>query len=286
MKIENKTMDEERALYGCDNVEVVGCRFEGPADGESALKECGAVSARNTFFDLRYPLWHDRSVTLEDCEMTANCRAALWYTENITAVRTAMHGIKALRECANAVIKECDIKSPEFGWFTDGIRITDSTAVSEYFMMKAKNIAARRLDLKGKYSFQYVEDAIIIDSKLDTKDAFWHSKNVTVENSIVIGEYLGWFSKNLTFKNCTIIGTQPLCYCKNLKLIDCVMQKTDLSFERSEVYAVLREEIDSIKNPYKGVIRVPSVGEVIRDDIKAKCKILLDRSLKRAAECL
>ena len=144
MKIENKTMDEERALYGLERVETDNCRFAGEADGESALKECGAVEARNCFLDLRYPLWHDNSVVLENCEMTANCRAALWYTKNITAVKTKMHGIKALRECENAVIKECDIVSPEFGWFTDGVRMTDSTAVGEYFMMRAKNIAAHR----------------------------------------------------------------------------------------------------------------------------------------------
>lgn len=283
MKVANKTMDEERALYGCDNVQIVNCRFEGPADGESALKECGRVEATDCFFDLRYPLWHDRSVLLENCEMTENCRAALWYTRDMTISNTKMHGIKALRECKNAVIKYCDIISPEFGWSTDGVRITDSTVKSEYFMMRASNIAARRLDFKGKYSFQYVHDVIIMDSKLDTKDAFWHSKNVTVENSVVIGEYLGWYSKNLTFKNCTIVGTQPLCYCKNLRLEDCVMQKTDLAFERSEVYAALREPIDSIKNPYKGVIKVPSAGEVIRDDPHAKCKILFDEMLKKGS---
>ncbi|MBQ1952642.1 MAG: DUF3737 family protein, partial [Alistipes sp.] len=32
------------------------------------------------------------------------------------------------------------------------------------------------------------------DSYLDTKDAFWHAKNVTVKNSTVKGEYLAWFS--------------------------------------------------------------------------------------------
>ena len=162
--------------------------------------------------------------------------------------------------------------------------MTDVTAASEYFLMRAKNVVANRLDFKGKYSFQYVENAIIKNSKLDTKDAFWHSKNVRVENSVVIGEYLGWYSKNLTFVNCTIIGTQPLCYCKNLKLIDCVMQKTDLAFERSEVNAALRAEIDSVKNPYKGIIIAPKVGEIIRDDAKAKCKILIDPSLERHAE--
>ena len=37
--IKNQTFDEERALYGSDGVTVMSCRFEGPADGESVLKE-------------------------------------------------------------------------------------------------------------------------------------------------------------------------------------------------------------------------------------------------------
>lgn len=284
MRVENKTMDEERALYGLEYIELDKCRFEGEADGESALKECGSVNAKDCYFDLRYPLWHDRAVTLDDCELTENCRAALWYTDNIRIAKSKLHGIKALRECKNAIISESDIVSPEFGWSTNGVHMTDVTATSEYFLMRAENIAANRLDFKGKYSFQYIKNAVIKNSRLDTKDAFWHSKNVYVENSVVIGEYLGWYSKNLTFKNCTIIGTQPLCYCKGLKLIDCVMQKTDLAFERSEVNAVLRAEIDSIKNPYKGVIFVPKVGEIIRDDAKAKGKIMLDPGLERQSE--
>lgn len=280
MKAENITYDEERALYGVEYAEIENCRFEGPADGESALKECGTVSAKSCYFDLRYPLWHDKKVTLADCEMTENCRAALWYSRDITVSKSRLHGIKALRECKSVAISETDVISPEFGWSTDGVRFSDVTAKGEYFLMRAKNIIATRLDLKGKYSFQYVENAVIKNSKLDTKDAFWHCKNVLVENSIVIGEYLGWYSKNLTFKNCTIIGTQPLCYCKGLKLIDCIMQKTDLAFERSEVKAKLRADIDSIKNPYKGVIFVPGVGEVIRDVPGAKGKILIDPSLR------
>lgn len=37
--LENRTFDEERALYGSDGILVRNCRFDGPADGESALKE-------------------------------------------------------------------------------------------------------------------------------------------------------------------------------------------------------------------------------------------------------
>lgn len=281
-KYENLTMDEERALYGLDGVSLKACRFDGPADGESALKETRAVEATDCYFALRYPLWHNSSVFLDGCEMTETCRAALWYSKNINIQNSKLHGIKALRECQNASLRECDIVSPEFGWKSDGVHFFSCKAVSEYFMLGASSVTAKNLDFKGKYSFQYVDGAIISDSTLDTKDAFWHSKNVTVENSTVKGEYLGWFSKNLTLKNCTIIGTQPLCYCKNLKLIDCVMVDTDLAFEKSEVSATVLSKVDSVKNPKKGTLRLAAVGEIIRDDPRAKAKILIDPKLQKA----
>lgn len=37
--ITDQIFDEERALYGSHDIEVINCRFEGPADGESAFKE-------------------------------------------------------------------------------------------------------------------------------------------------------------------------------------------------------------------------------------------------------
>ena len=96
MVIENKTMDEERALYGCENVIIHNCKFQGEADGESALKECGRIEAKDCYFDLRYPLWHDRAVMLNGCEMTENCRAALWYTKNVVIADTKMQDRKSV----------------------------------------------------------------------------------------------------------------------------------------------------------------------------------------------
>lgn len=279
---ENKVMDEERALYGLADVRLSGCRFEGPADGESALKECGSAVCRDCFFDLRYPLWHDKKVKLEDCELTENCRAALWYSQNITIKSSRLLGIKALRECKKAELDGCVVSSPEFGWFSSDIDIKDTEIVSEYLFLRAKRIKADGLKFKGKYSFQYVKDAYIKNSTLDTKDAFWHSKDVTVENCVVKGEYLGWFSKNLTFKNCKIIGTQPLCYCKDLTLIDCEMIDTDLSFERSHVHATLTCDIVSIKNPLSGRIVVPGAGEIIKDIKGVECEIIVDPSVRRS----
>ena len=125
--------------------------------------------------------------------------------------------------------------------------------------------------MKGKYSFQYIENLTIEDSVLDTKDAFWHSKNITVKNSVVKGEYLAWFSENLTLENCKISGIQPLCYCKGLKLINCTMEGADLAFEYSDVKADVKGDVISIKNPKSGTIVVDSVGEIIWDDPVMPC---------------
>ncbi len=270
----DKRFGEERALYGLDDVKLTDCAFKGEEDGESALKECGAVRAYGCFFDLRYPLWHDRAVELVDCELTPDCRAALWYSKNIRIARSKLHGIKAVRECKNAELNECDIVSPEFGWSTDGITMENTHAESEYFCLRAKNIKASKLDFTGKYSFQYVENAVFDNCSFNTKDAFWHGRNIVVRNSVVKGEYLAWYSRNLTFIDCEIIGTQPLCYCKGLRLINCKMTDTDLAFEKSFVEATLTSPIVSIKNPYGGTIAVPSVGEIIIDDEKAKGKVI------------
>lgn len=47
--IANRTFDEERALYGSHDIMVKNCSFDGPADGESALKESREVAVNNVF---------------------------------------------------------------------------------------------------------------------------------------------------------------------------------------------------------------------------------------------
>ena len=275
--ITDKTFDEERALYGVQNLVVQNCKFDGPADGESAFKECKNIAAEGCFFNLRYPFWHDDGVKIDASEMTSLCRAALWYSHHIDIRGTKLHGIKALRECSDIVMRDCDIVSPEFGWSVQGITMEGCTAESEYFMMRSNHLHFRNVQMKGKYSFQYITDSVFEDCVFDTKDAFWHAKNVVVKNSVVKGEYLAWYCENVTFENCRIIGTQPLCYCKNLKLLNCEMIETDLCFEKSEVEATITTPVDSIKNPLRGHIYVPHVGEIICDEDESKGEIIIGK---------
>ena len=277
--IANKTLDQERALYGLRDTLVKDCIFDGPADGESAFKECADVEADHCFFNLRYPFWHDEGLTIRNSEMTELCRAALWYSHHITIADTKLHGIKALRECDHIALKNCDVISPEFGWSARDVRMEDCTAESEYFFMRGERLDFQGVNFKGKYSFQYIQGGAFGHCVFDTKDAFWHSKNVTVTDSVITGEYLAWYSENLTLVRCKIVGTQPLCYCKGLKLIDCEMVNTDLAFEKSEVEATVISPIVSIKNPRAGSIAAPAVGELIMDDPEAHGKVTLHRAI-------
>ena len=226
-------------------------------------------------WNLRYPFWHDIGVTMKNTELTELCRAAFWYSEKIEITESKLHGVKAMRECSDVTIRKSDIVSPEFGWSVNNIRVEDSTAAGEYFMMRSSDISFKNVEFTGKYSFQYVENAVIEDCVLHTKDAFWHAKNVVIKNCVVEGEYLAWYAENITFENCKISGTQPFCYCKNLKLINCEMADADLSFEKSEVEAELTAPIISIKNPKSGCIKVPAVGELILDDPDANCRVIV-----------
>ena len=273
MKIyENLTLDAERALYGERDIHIKSCAFDGPADGESALKEAGGILAENCFFNLRYPFWHCDKVEIRDSHLTELCRAALWYSNDVEIFDSKLHGIKAVRECQGVKLSGCDVISPEFGWFSSDIVAENSSFVSEYFMLRAKELRFNNVNFKGKYSFQYIEDSVFENCNFDTKDAFWHGKNITVRNSVVKGEYLAWYCENVTFENCTIIGTQPLCYCKNLRLVNCEMVDCDLSFEKSTVDADLRGFVHSVKNPYEGRIIADKIGEII--DEYSLCEII------------
>lgn len=279
MIYENQTFDQERALYGIQDSLIKNCRFAGPADGESFLKECKNIEVSSCFMDLRYPLWHVTNGKISNCEMTENCRAALWYDSNIEISNCTMNGIKALRECRNVTLRNTSVKSPEFIWKVDGLTIEGVNILeSEYPFFEVKNAKICHLSMKGKYSFQYDENIEISSSNFDTKDAFWHSKNMTIRDSVIKGEYLAWYSENLTFINCKIIGTQPFCYCKNLVLQNCSMEQCDLAFERSEVRAEITSRIDSVKNPLNGFIKTPEIGNIIIDESfngKTDCKILV-----------
>lgn len=274
--VENVVTDEERALYGIKNTLVKNVRFDGPADGESAVKECDNVTVEKCFCNLRYPFWHVRGLKMIDTEMTVNCRASVWYTDNLTIENCKLHGPKIIRECNFVKVSNCDINSIECGWWSHHVTFEDCKIYSEYFLLNATDVTLKNIVFTGKYPLQYVVGGLLENCVIETKDALWHAKNVVIKNSVVKSEYLAWYSEGLTFIDCTIKGGQPFCYCKNLTLINCKMEGCNLSFEKSEVNATITNCVDSIKNPYEGTIEVKAVGEIVRDDPKSTGRIIVD----------
>ena len=272
-KIEGQTFAKERALYGSRELQVINCAFDGEEDGESALKESSDIVVQNTLCNLRYPFWHDHGLAILSCELTEKCRAALWYSEQISIHDSKLHGIKALRECRDVHLDRCEILSAEFGWSSEQVFMENCSAEGEYFMLRGRDLRFSDVTFRGKYSYQYVKNATFEHCTLDTKDAFWHAEDVTLRNCTVKGEYLAWYSKRLTMIDCKIIGTQPFCYCEDLKLINCELIDADLAFEKSSVEAEITTPVVSIKNPTSGYICAPAVGELILDDSEAKCEL-------------
>lgn len=261
-----ETYQQERALYAISDTELRDCRFAGPVDGESPLKESRGLSLDRCYFDLRYPMWHMSDSALSHCEMTESCRAALWYDRNLSIRDSQLHGIKALRECKDTTLETSDVISDEFGWMCHGVNVRHTSIRSMYPFFHSCYLNLDDVQLYGKYSFQYVKDVLIRNSRFETKDAFWHAENVTVIDSVVSGEYLGWYSNRLTLIHCRISGTQPLCYANNLTMIDCRMNGCDFSFENSSISATVIGSIDSIRLPDSGYLRCDGIGTVFTDN--------------------
>ena len=134
----------------------------------------------------------------------------------------------------------------------------------------------RDFTLSGNYSFDGAKNIEVHNAKLLSKDAFWNCENVTVYDSLIIGEYLGWNSKYVRFVNCTIDSLQGMCYMDNVELENCKLLNTTLAFEYSTVKADIVSTIDSITNPYEGMIRAEEIKEIIFEEAyvdPAKTKI-------------
>ena len=158
MIIENQTFDEERALYGLKDLTVKNCRFDGPADGESAFKECRNIDVAGCFMNLRYPFWHVEKAKITDTNFTENCRAALWYDKDILIENSRLYGIKAIRECENISLKNCSVNSPEFAWKSQKLTIEIVTIEeSEYPFFEIRDAKITGLKIRENILFSMMK---------------------------------------------------------------------------------------------------------------------------------
>ena len=268
----------ERVLFARHNLELVNVHI---GLGESPLKKCSDIIARNCIFDGKYPFWHTDRFTVENCTFNIGARSGPWYSKDCRMIDCKVEAPKLFREMDGVYVRRTDFPNgQEMFWNCRNIDLKDVRIdACDYLFMNSRNIVIEDYEQHGNYSFQYAANVRIKNAKIYSKDAFWNTENVTVENSLLDGEYLGWHSQNLTLINCHILGTQPLCYARRLKFVNCTFgDDADLAFEESEVEADIVSPVVSVKNPKTGFINAPAIGNIIIDEnlpSPGDCKITI-----------
>jgi hypothetical protein len=263
----------ERALYNLKDTEIFDSTFE---DGESPLKESKNIKLHNVIFKWKYPMWYSKDIYVENSYLLETARSGIWYTENITLVKTMIEAPKQFRRSKNITLIDCQIPNAEETlWNCENIKMTNVSAKGNYLGLNSKNIEIENFQLNGNYAFDGASNIHIKNATMLSKDSFWNCENVVVEDSTIIGEYLGWNSKNLTFINCTIDSEQGMCYMDNIKMINCKLLNTNLAFELcTNIDAKIISHIDSIKNPLSGSIEANSIGEIIQDNMNFRGTVI------------
>ena len=256
----------ERALFKKENATIEDCLFD---DGESPLKEGRNLIVKGSTFGWKYPLWYGKGHHVSHCQWLEMARSGVWYTDDSVFEDCDIIASKNFRKNHNITLRNITFHhGQETLWWCEGVKLEHVKALeAPYFGMKSKDLTIEDLYLEGDYFFDGGENLKIKNSILHSKDACWNCKHVYLENCEIDGEYFGWNSEDVTLVRCTIRSHQGFCYMKNVKLIDCIVLDTDLAFEYcSEIEATILSEFESIKNPINGHIRVNGVKEVIRDD--------------------
>ena len=263
--IQDKILSGERPLYGSRDLRLERVTI---GEGESALKECRRIEARDCEIQGMYVFWECEDVECRNCHFTSDDRAPLWYGKNIRMYDCIVDAPKVFRELDGLILENIQMSDgAEAFWYCKNGHLSNlNMQRAEYAFMQSSKLQINNLILQGKYTFQYARNIEIHNAVLDTKDAFWESENCTIYDSDVKGEYLGWYARNLRLVRCRISGTQPLCYCENLILEDCTFApNADLAFEHSSVQATILSAVTSIINPKSGRIQCQSIGEFIHN---------------------
>lgn len=264
-KIKEQYLSGERALFHGEDLDIQDCTF---TDGESPLKESRNITVNNSTFKWKYPLWYSTDIICQNTTLLDTARSGIWYTKHITMEHCLIQAPKAFRRSEDIILKDVQLPNAEETlWNCKDIVLENVSANGNYFAMNSENIKVSNFNLTGNYSFDGAKNIEVHNAKLLSKDAFWNCENVTVYDSVIVGEYLGWNSKNIRFVNCTIDSLQGMCYMDNVVLENCKLLNTTLAFEYSSVDADIVSSVDSITNPYEGIIRAKEIKEVIMEDM-------------------
>lgn len=144
--IQDKTFDQERALYGLDSDIVKNCRFDGPNDGESALKECRRIEVRGCFMNLRYPLWHVADAKITGLKMKG--KYSFQYDENIEITNSQLDTKDAFWHTKNVTVKNSIVKGEYLGWYSENLTLINCRIIGTQPFCYCRNLVLENCTMK------------------------------------------------------------------------------------------------------------------------------------------
>ncbi len=107
--IKGKEFGGERPLFASHDLVLEDVVIR---EGESAIKECSDIVARNCRFEGNYPFWHVHRFEIDRCYFDVGGRSALWYSDHLKMKDTLIDAPKMFRE-----MEEIDLEN---------VRMTDA----------------------------------------------------------------------------------------------------------------------------------------------------------------
>ena len=91
----------------------------------------------------------------------------------------------------------------------------------------AEDINMRQLTITGPKAVRECRNMHIDSSNIESAEFGWFSREISVEQSTVKGEYAFFHSHNLTFHHLHLEGKYSFQYCKNLVIYDSILNTKD-----------------------------------------------------------
>lgn len=176
------------------------------------------------------------------------------------------NGESAIKEGTKIISKGCDFNSKypfwhcrqvdirnsffdEMGraaiWYSSNISLTDSKVIAPKIFRDASKIKISRCDMNTNETLWDCKDILIEDTdfigdyllfhsdhivmdglRLNGNYSFQHCRDVEMRNSTIRSKDAFWNSQDVTLRNCKIDGEYLGWYSKNLTLIDCEIRGT------------------------------------------------------------
>ena len=167
MIIENQTFDQERALYGLKDLTVKNCRFDGPADGESAFKECRNIDVAACFMNLRYPFWHVEKAKITSLKMKG--KYSFQYDENIEITDSELNTKDAFWHTKNVTVKNSIVKSEYLGWYSENLTLINCRIIGTQPFCYCKNLLLKNCTMEEcDLSFERSTVEVEVSGKIDS----------------------------------------------------------------------------------------------------------------------